>query len=228
MATLAQLLASHGCILVLDAASANVQVGLLRRGAPPVWQRSPEESGRALFTGTEACLRDTGLGWPEVRAFLFCEGPGSMLGVRTAAMAIRTWQVESPRPAYRYQSLAILAHQLQVAGSPAPFSVIADARRESWHRLTVGATGVGKLERVATPVLASSGELLFQPAAFRSWARPPRAARDCAYDVAALLAATGDLDLFTPTDAPDTFQHEAPVYKKWSAQVHSAATASRP
>jgi tRNA threonylcarbamoyladenosine biosynthesis protein TsaB len=227
MATLAQLLASHGCILVLDAASTTVQVGLLRRGLPPAWQRSAEESGQALFTGAEGCLRDAGVALREVAAFVFCEGPGSLLGIRTAAMAIRTWQVETPRPAYRYQSLALVARELCRSGGTPPFSVIADARRDAWHCVRV-TDAVQPMRRVAAAELAGSEELLYQPKAFRSWAAPPRAARDCGYDVAALFVHQADQDMFTATEAPDAFQYEAPVYKKWSAQVHSAATAQRP
>lgn len=227
MATLAQLLASHGCILVLDAASTSVQVGLLRAGAPAVWHTPPGEASQALFAATDACLREAGVGLDAVRAFVFCEGPGSMLGVRTVAMALRTWQATLPRPAYRYQSLALLAHELKRTGTPAPFSVIADARRDTWHNVAVTATGqVSPLRRTPTTELAAGTETLFQPTAFRAWAPSPRATQDCAYRVAQLFAAHAEANLFTATDAPDAFQYEAPEYKKWSAQVHSAATAN--
>jgi tRNA threonylcarbamoyladenosine biosynthesis protein TsaB len=228
MAALVQLLARHDCILALDATSTSVQVGLLRAGAPAVWHASSEESGKALFSGADACLRDTGLAMREVRAFVFCEGPGSLLGVRTAAMAIRTWQTESPRPAYHYQSLALLAHELRRAGASPPFSVIADARRDTWHCVSVTAGGaVQTLRRVPTAELAATTGLLYQPAAFRAWAAPPRAAQDCTYEAAALFAAHANEELFTATDAPDAFQHEAPEYRKWSAQVHRAAPVQR-
>lgn len=227
MATLAQLLASHGCILVLDAASTTVQVGLLRTGAPAVWHTSPDEASKALFACSDACLREVGLKLDDVRAFVFCEGPGSMLGVRTVAMAIRTWQATLSRPAYRYQSLVLLAHELKRTGTPAPFSVIADARRDTWHNVVVTAAGqISPLRRTAAAELAASADTLFQPTAFRAWAPSPRATQDCAYHVAQLFAAHDEETLFTATDAPDAFQYEAPEYKKWSAQVHSAATAN--
>jgi tRNA threonylcarbamoyladenosine biosynthesis protein TsaB len=229
MAALTQLLASHGCILVLDASATTVQVGLLRSSASPVWHCSNAESGQALFTCAEACLADAGASLGDVDAFVFCEGPGSTLGIRTAAMAIRTWQTATARPAYSYQSLMLLAHDLRRTGTPAPFSVMADARRDTWHAVSVDpAGGVQPLRRVATADLAASRDTLFQPASFRSWSPPPRATRDCAYDVATLLASLAGQDLFTATEAPDAFQHEAPSYKKWSAQVHSAATVLRP
>lgn len=228
MASLAQLLAHHDCILALDAASTETQVGLLRRHQPPIWRRSSDEAGKSLFTLAEACLAEAGLALDAVQAFLFCAGPGSMLGIRTVAMALRTWQALTPRPVYRYESLGLLARELASASNPAPFSVIADARRDTWHTVTVDATGrVQPMQRVPSAELSARPETLWQPTAFRAWSQLPRAASDCPYDIAAILARHPDADWFEPTDAPDAFQHEAPDYKKWSAQVHSAATAPR-
>jgi tRNA threonylcarbamoyladenosine biosynthesis protein TsaB len=221
MVALAQLLASHASILVLDAASASVQVGLLRAGREAIWRESPDEAGKALFILADACLQETGLRLNEVTAFVFCEGPGSMLGIRTAAMAIRTWQTEKPRPAYCYRSLTLLAYELRRMGEPPPFSVIADARRDTWHRVLVE-DSVSALQRIPGAELAASNEPLWQPATFRTWSPSPRAARDIAYPVGRLLAAHDSLDLFTSTEAPDAFQHAAPEYKKWSAQIHRA------
>lgn len=225
MASLAQLLAAHGCILVVDAASTSVQVGLLRAGQPPLWRSSPDEAGKALFALADDALRAAGLTLADVRAFAFDAGPGSMLGVRTVAMALRTWQALAARPAYQFQSLALLARGLAHAGHTG--AVIADARRDTWHVVAFGAPDrVAPLRRVPAAELAADSAPLWQPAAFRAWSPPPRATQDCAFDLAALLAAHADADLFHATDAPDAFQHEAPEYKKWSAQVHSAATAN--
>src|SRR4051812_17470625 len=107
MPSLTQLLLAHRSLLVLDAASTRIQVGLLQANAPARWQAIDAEAGSALFNGTDAVLKAAGQQLSNVDAFAFCEGPGSMLGVRTVAMAIRTWQVLRARPAYAYQSLAV-------------------------------------------------------------------------------------------------------------------------
>jgi tRNA threonylcarbamoyladenosine biosynthesis protein TsaB len=225
MATLAQLLAQHGGILAVDAASTTVQVGLLRIDQPPVWRSSPDEAGKALFALTDDVLRSAGVALADVRAFVFDAGPGSMLGVRTVAMALRTWQALAPRPAYQFQSLALLAHELARIGQIG--AVIADARRDTWHVVEFTAPDrIAPLRRVPNAELAATTTPLWQPTAFRAWSKSPRAAQDCPFDLASLFAAHADADLFTATDTPDAFQHEAPEYKKWSAQVHSAATAN--
>lgn len=225
MASLAQLLASHDRILVVDAASTNVHVGLLQRAAPAIWRQSPDEAGKALFVLVNACLQEARLHLGDVPAFAYCAGPGSMLGTRTVVMALRTWQALLPRPAYHYQSLALLAHELARQGNAIPFAVIADARRATWHVNHVDANRhVQPLQRVAHAELAASGIFLWQSAAFRAWNESPRSTNDAPYEPAALFAAQMDTDLLALAEPPDVFQDEAPEYKKWSAQVHSAAT----
>lgn len=213
---------------MLDAAAASVHTGLLRTGEVAVWERSEREAGWALFAGAEACLRRAGGSLPEVGAFVFCAGPGSMLGARTAAMAIRAWQVAKPRPAYHYQSLAVLARGLGRDGQ-GPCVVLADARRQSWHVVSVAADGrSGGLRRVAAAELAAGGEPLVQPAGFRAWTAVPRPAREVAYDPPELFARLAEEDLLTATEHPAGFQPEAPVYQRWTAQVHRAAPAAAP
>ena len=56
-------------------------------------------------------------------------------------------------------------------------------------------------------------------------ATPPRPAAICGYDLATIFPKTAEIDFFRAVEAPDAFQHDAPEYKKWSAQVHRAATA---
>lgn len=225
MPSLTQLLASHGRLLLLDAASSRVHVGLLHSGVPALWHTSAQEAGIGLFAGVDAVLKSSGLGLSDIGAFVFCEGPGSMLGTRSVAMAIRTWQTLSPRPAYRYQSLRLLAHDLHRADPGSSFALIADARRDTWHCVISNAQGVQPLRRAPSAEIAAMSEGLIMPADFRLWATPPRPATICPYDVAAMVHTHSDADLWTATDVPDAFQHEAPEYKKWSAVGHSSATA---
>jgi tRNA threonylcarbamoyladenosine biosynthesis protein TsaB len=224
MSSLTQLLASHGRLLVLDAASTRVQTGLIQTGAPDLWRSVEDEAGTGLFRATEDLLAEAGSRLDEVGAFVFCEGPGSMLGTRTIAMALRTWQVLKARPVFAYQSLAVAGRAAWIQKARA-FAVIADARRDTWHVQAVGADGrLVTLQRMPAGELPA-GELL-TPENFRAWTQPPRPAGGCSYDLSTIFPVLGEGDYFRSTEAPDTFQHEAPEYKKWSAQVHSAATAS--
>jgi len=226
MPSLSQLLADHENLLILDAASTQTQVGLLRPAAPSLWQRTPDEAGRGMFVATQQILSGSGLRLDDIGAFVFCEGPGSMLGVRTIAMALRTWVALKPRAVFSYQSLALAAGVYWLANAPRPFTVVADARRDTWHVQPIATDGLlSPIQRVPAAELPA-GELV-TPENFRAWSKPPRAFGTCGYDLAQLFAALKDEDLFRATEAPDAFQHEAPEYKKWPATIHSSETATK-
>jgi tRNA threonylcarbamoyladenosine biosynthesis protein TsaB len=210
MPSLNQLLADHGSLLLLDAASETIYVGLLKPGHPPRWSARREEAGVGLFRG----LEDLGADHGACGAFAFCEGPGSILGIRTAAVALRTWTVLAPRPSFAYSSLALAATALDRPD----VGLIADARRGRWHHHLLG----GPWRRV--PAAELTGELAM-PDGLRHWTPPPAGTRTAPYDLPRLftLPAVTAADLFRPIAAPDAFLHEEPDYAAWTPQVHRGA-----
>ena len=207
MPSLRQLLAAHGSVLLLDAASARVQVGLLAHDAPARWAGSDDEAGVGVFR----CLEELAVSPADAGALAYCDGPRSVLGIRTVAMALRTWNVLQSRPMYAYHSLAVVA---QALGRP-DATIIADARREAWHCLTL----TSGLRRVPAAELA--GELIM-PEGFRHWSTLPAGVTRTPYHLAELLPKIADCDVFRPTDAPDAFLHEEPSYATWTPQIHRA------
>jgi tRNA threonylcarbamoyladenosine biosynthesis protein TsaB len=206
MPSLRELRSTYTPMLLIDAASVTIQVGSLgAESDQDRWTSTGAEAGIGVFSG----LNRLGLSPDSFAAFAFCDGPGSILGIRTVAAALRTWLVIRPRPVYRYHSLTMVARSLR---QPA-LQVIADARRGLWHRCT----GTGPLERVAA---AELGAGLVMPAGFRHWAPLPGTVSEVAYHLPALLAATEDEELFTATSQPDAFLHEEPSYATWSPHVH--------
>jgi tRNA threonylcarbamoyladenosine biosynthesis protein TsaB len=225
MPSLTSLAATHGAILLIDSASACVQVGLWQTETEASWRQSEREAGIAVFECVDAVLAGAGLGVRDLGACAFCEGPGSILGIRTAAMALRTWQAvgERARPAFAYRSLELVAHDLAGAGTRPPFAVIADARRDAWHWVEVTTSqAVRPLQRVASSVLADFAGDLFTPAGFRVWTPPPRAVGEVPYPLAALWRRQRAADLLQPAPQPDAFLHEDSVYVTWTPQIHRA------
>jgi tRNA threonylcarbamoyladenosine biosynthesis protein TsaB len=205
MPSFRQLLAAHAPLLLLDAASARVQVGWFAADGSARWQTADEEAGIGVFRGIEALGVNVG----DAGAFVFCDGPGSVLGTRTVAMALRTWNVVVPRPVFAYCSLAVVAHAL----GRREVGVIADARRDSWHHFAL----CGALRRVPKAELA--GELVM-PEHFRHWSPLPPGVTRVPYSLAELLPRVAEADLFRETDAPDAFLHEEPSYATWTPQIH--------
>lgn len=218
MFSLDQLLRQHGSVAILDAASSRVHVGWLPSGATPAWAQAEEEAGTGLFR----CIGRLPTEMPlAAGALVFCEGPGSVLGVRTAAVIVRMWRLLRSRPIYSFQSLELVAHHLRGHGER-DLHVIADARRDSWHRVTLDSTGQ-VLPLTRTP----SSELIgrsVMPAGFRAWTALPPETGACPYDVPALFAALPHSPLFREASDPDAFLHEAPAYVTWTPQIHRAPT----
>jgi tRNA threonylcarbamoyladenosine biosynthesis protein TsaB len=220
MLSLRDLLRSHGSLLLIDSASARIQVGLMRSDGREFWAAANEEAGVAVFTGAEAVLKQAEMKVGDVGAFAFCDGPGSVLGIRTAAVALRTWRVLKSAPCFAYCSLDLVAKFRIHSDNGRDFSVIADARRDTWHRVQVGRDGaVGPLQRVVPGQLSGS---LFAPEHFRHWTQAPAGVVQVSYAVREMLHGVNESPLFRDASEPDAFLHEEPVYKTWTPQVHQA------
>jgi tRNA threonylcarbamoyladenosine biosynthesis protein TsaB len=207
MPSLHQLLAAQAPLLVLDAASTRIQAGLLAADGTGRWESSEEEAGIGVFR----CIEALGAELDAISAFAFCSGPGSILGIRTVAMALRAWGVTARRPIFAYGSLALVA---AAHGDPSR-CVIADARREFWHLQRPGAP----LLRVTAAEVAAGA---VTPDTFRAWKPLPPGTRQVPYVLADLLPRAADHDLFVPAEAPDAFLHEEPGYATWTPQLHRA------
>lgn len=216
MPSLTELLNTHPALLLIDSSSARVQIGLWRKEASVRWAICDTEASTGIFALVDELLREAGLRIAEIDAFIFCEGPGSVLGIRTAAVALRSWRVINPSAGlYTYQSLELVARSL----NQPDVKVIADARRDSWHVAQIGQP----LRRVAAGELSGS---LVMPAHFRHWTPLPAGVACTPYELAALLENLANDDVFRATEEPDAFSHEEPSYVTWTPQIHQSPRTS--
>lgn len=196
-----------GPAVLVDCASAVVQVAALEPDGGVRWARSESEAGLGLF----ACLEDLSIEPLKVGAWIYCRGPGSILGIRTAAMALRTWRVLRPAPVYAYFSLEVVARARGENRMP----VIADARRDSWHVFTMDEG----LRRVPSADVAVACAM---PEGFRHWTKPPPGTELVSYDLRDLLPRVWHERLLSPCGEPDAFLHEEPNYVTWTPRIHRA------
>jgi tRNA threonylcarbamoyladenosine biosynthesis protein TsaB len=210
--SLREVVQQSGSVLVLDAAGAGVQAGWAAEHAPSRWVSFNEEAGAAVFRALEVLEVSV----DSVGAFVYCEGPGSILGIRTVAMALRTWRFVRERPLFAYRSLELLAS----ADARPDVTYIADARKQSWHTLRLGPDGrPGPLRRQPPDQLPGP---LAMPAGFRTWSPlPAEPVEPLPYELGALWDACGAFPwLLRATAEPDAFQHEDPTYATWTPVVH--------
>lgn len=226
--SLRQLLARHPSLLIVDTCSPRTEVSLwLHDPAAPGPRPASTcavdgEASGALPVAVARALAEPAAGKRRVQdldAIAFCDGPGSVLGIRLAAAALRAWRAVRPGLAlYSYHSLPLLA--LAHPG----LAIVADARRDSWHAALPSSPR--QLVRVPGAELAALGPL-GTPDNFRRWsALPPGAEpRPLPWSAAALLAAAPDEALFDDAPEPEAFLHEAPAYAAWTPRVHQAPAA---
>jgi len=208
MPSLRQLIAQSSPLLVVDAASERIQVGLIGPDEDR-WCTATTDAGRGLFRA----LDELGVDPSPIEAFVFCDGPGSILGIRATAMVLRTWNVLRRRPVYCYHSLTVAA----TAQADPSLTLIADARRDHWHCLRPGQG----LTRVATSELTGR---LATPDGFGTWSKLPDGVERLPYDLAAFFATENvrDADLLREAREPDAFLHESPQYVTWTPGIHRA------
>ncbi len=227
MPSLDSLVATHRTVLLIDSALTRIQVGLWQRDGDPIWSVSDQEAGIAIFACADRVLAQARIEITGIGALAFCEGPGSILGIRTTAMALRVWSVAAGRtlPAFAYRSLELVAVDLQRSGAPAPFAVVADARRDSWHWVDGPAGGpAGRLRRVPPQELLAFPGGIYTPAGFRAWTQPPRPISAVDYTLPDLWLRERTADLLEAAPQPDAFLHEEASYVTWTPQIHRAGT----
>lgn len=161
-------------VLLVDAALGGAWSGVL---APEGWRslvRSDGPAEEAVPRAVGEALGAAGLGWGGVAAIAFDEGPGSLLGIRAAAAAVRAWRT-LPRPGavpvLAFRSLELAAAERRASGAPVPFRLLLPNGRRSWFSIDVDAAGPGPVVRTEQPPPGDVPALL--PDGARLWTAPP-------------------------------------------------------
>ena len=133
--------APEPCLVLDGSARAGVRVGVLAGGRWVGQGISPDGALEGLFGCVEAALAESKLKLADIRSFALCIGPGSVLGIRISALAVRSWSALEPRPIFVWESLAGLARSALAAGEQGPFLVAVESRLKRWHALEVSVDG---------------------------------------------------------------------------------------
>lgn len=126
-------------VLFLDASSMVVQVGILFEGQWLSYYHSEEAALESIFKGIEICLKMAGIEFHEIGGFAYCEGPGSLLGIRLVAMAIRGWKAQEcfkNVPVWAYNSFELALKLIKKVHNPKDdYAVIGQSRKGFWNVL---------------------------------------------------------------------------------------------
>jgi tRNA threonylcarbamoyladenosine biosynthesis protein TsaB len=150
------------CLVLDGSARHGVRVGVLQGGRWIAEAQSDEGALEATFACAEEALAKAGLQFADLRSFAVCVGPGSMLGIRVTAMAVRTWAALQPCEVWVWEPLVALAAAVRLRGEAGAFHVVSESRLKRWHVVSVDADGLPSPARECEveQVAALSGRIL--------------------------------------------------------------------
>ena len=214
--------ASQGTCLVLDASHPNVSIGLLQNGRWAALETDKAPALNALFALTEQCLKSADTSLEQVSTYIYCRGPGSMLGLRLAAMAIQTWRHLYPNShLLSYTSLDLARLELILKAPEQAFQLIADWKKTAWHWMESSSDNVGFVE--VSELSVESNEPLYYLSQRKGWQSPPERAIPLEYSIQSMPELIHEqADFLKPVDKPEAFQHSEPVFQKWTPKRHGA------
>lgn len=212
--------------LLIDASGDAPQVGLWQSHG--VWldlRRADGDALENLFRLVEQLLADHHLRVAELGGFVHCQGPGSLLGLRLAAMAVESWRALTPvpPPLFQYHSLSMAAALHGVGTHERDFTVISVFRRDVFNVLRVDASELGPLELCPTDEVLA--ELAVNPVYLlpqrRLPAPLPPEVRPLTYDLHGLPQALVRYpELIQPAHQAIAYLPVEPEYARWSAERH--------
>ncbi len=219
--------------LLIDGSGTCFYAGVL--GSDGRWlafETADEPALESLFATVEHVLRQAAIELDAIRAFIYCEGPGSVLGLRLCAMAIETWRRLQPSPAstYAYNSLQLAAadliHRAEITQDAL---LISDWKKNSWNGLRISAGALPPVAPIHADALADWTGPLYHLPARKGWQAPPQNAIEAGYHPAHLPELLNTPGLVRPTEGVVLYQSGLNTFQKWTPDRHRAtksATAS--
>lgn len=214
---------TEGFVLALDTGGYQTQVGLLHQGDWKGRLASPDPALESLFPMVRSLLTENRLHFDDLKAFLFCDGPGSILGLRIAASAISGWQrlVRHPLPILHYHSLELLRRHLIEAGADPGGVAFTDFRRQRWLGMRLKHSGA-IMEWSHQDLDRIPAEQRYYLPQRRGWGRPTVSHREVAYPFDELPRRILEPGFGVVRHMPELALPGKNDYRRWSASRHRA------
>lgn len=190
-------------------------------------EKAAEPALESLFDTVEAVLEKAGLELSQIRTFVYCEGPGSVLGLRLCAMAIETWRHihSAPSKLYGYNSLQFVAAALvQKEDKQAESLLITDWKKDYWNSLKILPGAVGEVHPIHASELAEWQGPLYHLPARKGWQKPPANAIEICYEPECLTQLLQFPGLLQARDQVELYNSGTNTFQKWTPERHRAPT----
>jgi tRNA threonylcarbamoyladenosine biosynthesis protein TsaB len=209
--------------LVIDGSGSAVFVGVL--GQDGNWLAQSEQDGaplESLFPSVETTLEAAQLTLADLRSFIYCEGPGSVLGLRLCAMAIETWSRLHPASAhyFAYNSLQLTAALICVDTPRLDNALlVSDWKKGTWNAVQIQNGQPGPTEVADDATIANWTGPLYHLPQRKGWQKPPVNATPVQYSPQRLAEV---LHLPKPTQSVELYASGINVFQKWTPERHRA------
>ncbi|MEM7672396.1 MAG: hypothetical protein AAF212_03555 [Verrucomicrobiota bacterium] len=213
--------------LVLDASHPTVEIGIIGANGWLAHECAGAPALSSLFDLTKKCFQTANLSLDKITSYVQCMGPGSILGIRLTAMAIKTWRGIYPNTScLTYTSLDLARRSISLRNSEEAFRIVTDWKRNAWHLIESDDRTITSID---TETLSSStGQKTFYLTQRKSWESPPLEVTEIQYSIKALPRILSvQSDVLTQSTEPGLFQHHEPVYQKWGPSRHGKDSATR-
>ena len=212
-------------LLLLDASALETQTGLLRNGQWLAFQRSTGETLETLFQGVSRCLAEARLEFAQVDGFLYCEGPGSVLGLRLAGMALNGWRslpTNKSAPIYAYRSLSAITRLIELKnGNGQRFHCICKSGKGLWNLYSSGDENTFEnLKTVSKEEIENFREPVYLIPLGRNKETPPGNAEIYPYHIEEIPRLLTSEGIFRKAGNPHVYRIGKSAYAKWSGQRH--------
>ena len=210
--------------LVVDGSGASVFAGILKADGQWVAQIQQKEAPlEGLFPAVEAVLYAAQVEISQIQNFIYCEGPGSVLGLRLGAMAIQTWgHLSGARVRYfAFNSLELMA-SLILSDTPATNRalLISDWKKDVWNSILIEEGERGSIKTIDDRTVNdwSAGPLFYLPQR-KGWRQIPENALTLEYSPHRLSEV---MELLKETKKIELYASAMNVFQKWVPLRHRA------
>lgn len=213
-------------MLIIDTASRRVSVAVIDRAGELRSRSSQEEASLTLFPLIETLLADSKLSLSDLYSIAYCEGPGSMLGIRTALMGIRAWRgaglIENAT-LYSFNSLRVGKLLLNRAHPDQPsFIVVTDARRNSWNSLEIATGSERPIAILKNDELEASPLPVFSFDEFPSWTQSGAPIVRIPYRPESVFDSSEFPSMLQANSNAEPFTIRSMEFVKWTPQARTA------
>ena len=220
----------HFPALVMDGSCPHFFTGVLNESSN--WSAQMQASGAPLehlHASVEQVLSRSQLQLAQIKSFIYCSGPGSILGLRLCAMAIKTWQSVAQHPVglFNYDPLQLAACQaLQAKKIAANAWLICAWKKDYWHQVSITDGAVKATQVIQQAELNDYSGPIYYMQQRKKWEQPANSIR-MEFQPDQLHAVLSDPTWLQATQTVTLSELGQSKFEKWSTQLHRSSTATR-